>query len=82
MIKKPTLIDRIKAMALSPKIMSPLLLSWKCSMSFSNMSLTVSPLNLTPKMPFTCDITTIMEVAVVNPDVTGVEIKSTKNPAN
>lgn len=46
------------------------------------MSTTVSPLNLTPRMPFSCDSTMIMEVAVVNPDVTGVEIKSTINPAN
>lgn len=77
-----TLITRMKAMAASPKYMSPFLRSWKCSISFSMMSFTVSPLNRTPKMPFNCDSTIIMEVAVVKPEVTGVEIKSTKNPEN
>lgn len=67
-------------MAVNPKYMSPFFRSLKCSISFSMMSFTVSPLNLTPRIPFNCDSTIIMEVAVVKPDVTGVEIKSTKNP--
>lgn len=62
--------------------MSPFLLSPKWRINFSIISLTVSPLNLTPKIPFNCEITIIMEVAVVKPDVTGVDIKSTKKPVN
>lgn len=71
----------MKTIAANPKQISPFLRSWKWSMSFSIMSLTVSPLNLTPKIPLICDITIIMAVAVVKPEVTGVEIKSTRKPA-
>lgn len=75
-----TLMISINAIADSPKTISPFLLSPKWMYNFSTISLTESPLNRTPKIPLSCDITIIMEVAVVKPDVTGVDIKSTINP--
>lgn len=37
-------------------------------------------LKRTPKIPFNCETMMMKDVAVWNPDVTGIDMKSTKNP--
>lgn len=37
-------------------------------------------LKRTPKIPFICETMMMKDVAVWNPDVTGIDMKSTKNP--
>ena len=45
------------------------------------ISKNVDPLAVIPKISFTCDVTMIKATALVNPDETGPDTKSTRNPS-
>lgn len=53
---------------------------WNLSIKFCNVSEKPLDLNLMPMMPLICDVTIIIDVAVVKPETTGVDINSTRNP--
>lgn len=63
-----------------PKEASAALILSKEENSFTNKSIMPWCLNFKPKRPLICVKMMITEVAEVNPEITGVDIKSTKNP--
>lgn len=83
MFKYFTLSVRRNNMQNIPRAKSPAsFVSDACMISSKMLSIKPHDLNLTPSMPFNWDTITIIDVAVVKPDVTGVEMKFTRKPKN
>lgn len=79
-MKKLTLKNNKNVTQHNPRMVSAFLSSVKCMMRFLIKSKTPWLLNLIPKRPFICVRAIVKDIADVNPDITGVDIKSTKKP--
>uniref|UniRef100_A0A2M4AJ50 Putative secreted protein n=1 Tax=Anopheles triannulatus TaxID=58253 RepID=A0A2M4AJ50_9DIPT len=69
------------AMQVSPRKVSHSCTLWMSLKMFFQISMNVVPLAVIPSTSFTCDVTIISETADVNPDETGPDTKSTRNPS-
>lgn len=63
-----------------PKTVSHAFVYCKFSNIWDHISMNVVPFALIPKISLTCDVRIIKATADVNPDETGPETKSIKNP--
>ena len=76
-------ITRIRSritMAAKPNPASPTLISEKWENTPAQTSIKCDPLNLIPNKPFIWVEATVNAAAEQNPDITGVDMKSTTNP--
>lgn len=77
-----TLRNKRSAIQVTPSAASQAEVSCKCPTRLFHISRNCEPCAGIPSISFTCDVIIIRATADVNPELTGPDTKSIKNPKN